>query len=221
MQIVYNPTNQQTTMKNLELYNALRVVPSEALKTIASGRLKGYSDINPVWRIQKMTETFGPCGIGWKYVITKQWCETYGNTVKAFCNIDLFVKTDGEWSEAIPGTGGASAVTQEKAGPYFSDECHKMALTDALSVAMKSLGVAADIYFAKGKNLYDPSTKYAMQEWQAQQAAKPQSTRDAIAQALNNANDRKTLGDIAKANAWIANDTEMRAIYNKKKSELQ
>lgn len=151
-------------MGNLDLYNKLKVVPQEAIKPIQSGRLKGKSDINPMWRIRTMTEHFGVCGIGWKYVITKQWTETYGTETKAYCNIDLFVKVDDKWSDAIQGTGGSSEVTMERNGSYVSDECYKMALTDALSVAMKALGVGADIYFEKGKSTMDYSSKYDMQE---------------------------------------------------------
>ncbi len=161
-------------MDNLDLYNKLRVVPQEAIKQIQAGRLRGMSDINPMWRIKAMTENFGICGIGWKYTITRQWTETYGDETKAYCNIDLFVKVDGQWSDAIQGTGGSSEVTMERNGLYVSDECYKMALTDALSVAMKALGVGADIYFEKGKNIQDPSTKYAMQENMAQAKQLPQ-----------------------------------------------
>lgn len=142
---------------NMAVYNAMRSVPQEALKTIGAGRLKGMSDINPMWRIQKMTEVFGLCGIGWKYEIVNQWNDTYGDEVKAFCNINLYVKVDGEWSEPIPGTGGSSFVSIERNGAYVNDEANKMALTDALSVAMKALGMAADIYFEKGARL---ETKY-------------------------------------------------------------
>lgn len=146
---------------NLSVFNKVRQVPQSALKSIGAGRLKGMSDVNPVWRILAMTDAFGVCGIGWKYEITKQWTETYGNEIKGFCNINLYVKVDGEWSDAIPGTGGSAFVTMERNGAYVNDEVYKMALTDALSVAMKSLGVAADIYFAKGADL---GTKYAINE---------------------------------------------------------
>lgn len=169
-------------MGNLDLYNKLKVVPQEAIKPIQSGRLKGKSDINPMWRIRTMTEHFGVCGVGWKYVITKQWTETYGTETKAYCNIDLFVKVDGQWSDAIQGTGGSSEVTMERNGSYVSDECYKMALTDALSVAMKALGVGADIYFEKGKSTMDYSSKYNMQENLAktqQQETKTQQSSNA------------------------------------------
>ena len=49
---------------NLEIYDSVRTVPESALKTIEAGRLKGKSDINPMWRIKKLTETFGPAGFG-------------------------------------------------------------------------------------------------------------------------------------------------------------
>ena len=166
---------EETKMQgdNLRYYELLRKVPDYALKQIGAGRLKGMSDINPVYRIKAMTEAFGPCGIGWKYVITKQWLETYGQEVKAFCNIDLFIKVDGEWSDAIPGTGGSSLVAMERSGAYVSDEAYKMALTDALSVAMKSLGVAADVYYSKDKvGQFD--TKYEQQSYVAQQPVQQQ-----------------------------------------------
>lgn len=158
---------------NLSIFNKVRKVPDNALKQINAGRLKGMSDVNPVWRILAMTDTFGVCGVGWKYEITKQWTETYGNEIKGFCNINMFIKVDGEWSDAIPGTGGASFVAMERNGAYVSDEVYKMALTDALSVAMKSIGVAADIYFSKGADL---GTKYAINEQAANGSLPTQST---------------------------------------------
>lgn len=171
-------------MSNLEYYNRLKVVPPEALRIIQSGRLRGKNDINPMWRIKTMTENFGICGIGWKYVITKQWTETFGSEVKAYCNIDLFIKVNGEWSDAIQGTGGSSEVTMESKGAYVSDECYKMALTDALSVAMKALGVAADVYFEKGKYLIDHDSKYDLVDSQAaQQTAQTQQQSQTAAQA--------------------------------------
>lgn len=143
----------------MDIYNQARSVPTDAIKPIMAGRLKGKSDINPMWRIKKMTELFGPCGIGWKYEITNQWIETGANgEIAAFCNINLYIKCKDEWSAAIPGTGGSAFVTAEKNGLYTSDECYKMALTDAISVACKALGVAADVYWDKDRTKYDAAT---------------------------------------------------------------
>lgn len=154
-------TAEEVVKQNLAIYEQAREVPESAIKPIVNGRLKGKSDINPVYRIKRMTEIFGPCGIGWRYEIVKQWLETYGNEVKAFTHINLYIKWEGEWSEAIPGIGGAAFVSMESKGAYVSDECYKMSLTDAMSVAMKALGIAADIYWAKdGNNLNPGDSKY-------------------------------------------------------------
>ena len=143
-------------MDNMQIYNLVRVVPKEAQKTIRGGRLSGFTDINAMWRIQKLTETFGPCGIGWKYTIEREWLEQGANgEIAAFMDILLYYKHDGEWSDGIPGTGGSSFVAKERNGLYTSDECYKMALTDAISVAAKAIGMGADIYWDKGRTKYD------------------------------------------------------------------
>ena len=133
--------------KNLDIWNSVKEVPQQAQKPIRAGRLKGMTDISPQWRMFVMTEQFGPVGFGWKYTIDRQWSEEgAGGAICAMTNISLYVKKDGEWSEAIQGTGGSAFVALESKGPYTSDEAFKMSLTDALSVAMKAIGVGANIY---------------------------------------------------------------------------
>lgn len=142
-------------MENMELYNKFRNVPNEAKKTIAGGRLKGMTDINAMWRIKVLTEEFGPCGIGWYYKPVKKWIEQVGNEYAAFVDIELYVKVNSEWSMPIYGTGGSRLATMEKSGVYVSDECYKMATTDAISVACKQLGIGADVYFESDRTKYD------------------------------------------------------------------
>lgn len=136
---------------NMAAYNKMRQPPLTALKTIGAGRLKGKTDINPQWRYEMMTEVYGPCGEGWKYEITKLWTEPGPKEeVFAFAQVNVYVKTNnGEWGAPIPGIGGSKLVTLESNGLHASDEGYKMATTDALSVALKMLGVAADIYAGK------------------------------------------------------------------------
>lgn len=147
-------------MGNLHLYNLGRSVPQEACKEIKAGRLKGMTDINPMWRIKKLTELFGSVGFGWYYEINKQWKEEGADgTVSVFCNISLYVKFNDEWSKPIEGTGGSTFVAKEAKGLYTSDEAYKMALTDALSVSCKALGIGADIYYTKDRTKYTDSIK--------------------------------------------------------------
>ena len=148
-------------MENLEIYEKVRAVPKEAQKAIGGGRLKGMTDINPMWRIKKLTELFGPCGFGWYYDVSEHWIETSmaKDEITANVKINLYIKYEGEWSKAITGIGGSMLVANEKNGLYVNDECFKMALTDALSVACKSLGIGADIYWNKDTTKYNDIKK--------------------------------------------------------------
>lgn len=146
-------------MENLKLYNLGREVPENAKKSINAGRLKGMTDINPMWRIKRLTEMFGACGVGWWYEITHKEIIRDETTNQKACFVDIllyYIDPDsGKESHGIPGTGGASFVAQERNGAYMSDECFKMALTDAISVAAKALGIGADVYFDKDRTKYE------------------------------------------------------------------
>ena len=190
--------------ENLDIYNAVRNVPADAKKAIRGGRLNGKTDINPMWRIKTLTEHFGPCGIGWSYEITKQWLETgHGGEIAAFCNINLYVCVNGEWSRAIPGTGGSAFVASESKGLYTSDECFKMALTDALSVACKALGFGADVYWEADSTKYDvrPATRRAAAPAPAPAPAPAEEVDQELEIAiadLKAAKSRAEVGDINK-----------------------
>lgn len=181
---------------NLNLYNKVRKVPDTAKKPIQGGRLKGMTDINPMWRIKVLTEQFGPCGLGWYYNITDKRIELGSNDEKvAFVDIDLFVKYGDEWSKPIQGTGGSSFIAKERNGLYTSDECFKMALTDALGVAMKALGVAADVYFERDRSKYDIPT--------SEPQGKPQG----------NPQERPPTMDKEIVDASLASDKQLNFIY--------
>jgi hypothetical protein len=172
-------------MKN---YNLMKQPPVSALRTIGGGKLKGFTDINPQWRFEIMTTVYGACGVGWKYEIIRFWNETVGDEILAFCEIKLYIK-DGEncWSDPIPGIGGNQLSSWQNKKDYNTgeqktvlqpnDEAYKMALTDALSVAMKCLGVAADIYaglWDGSKYRYENSDEPASKPQQSKPAPKPE-----------------------------------------------
>lgn len=134
--------------ENMKYYKLGKKVPEKAQKKIGAGRLAGMTNINPMWRIEKLTELFGPCGEGWYYEIVSQEIREGSEDQKvAFVNINLYVKFPDGWSKPIVGIGGSSFVAKERSGLYTSDECFKMALTDALSIACKALGIGADVWY--------------------------------------------------------------------------
>ena len=134
-------------MLGIEKYKAVEVPPEKALRAIEGGRQAGKTDINPQWRIEAMTNTYGLCGVGWKYEIEKQWSVTGANNeIMVFTNVSLYIKDGDNWSDPIPGTGGNTLIEKERNGMHNNDDAFKMSLTDALSVAMKALGVGAEVY---------------------------------------------------------------------------
>lgn len=98
-------------------------------------------------RIKKLTEEFGPCGVGWYYTIDDRWVETSTakDEITANVIISLYYKTDEGWSMPVQGVGGSMLLAQEKNGLYTNDECFKMATTDAISVACKAIGMGANV----------------------------------------------------------------------------
>ena len=177
-------------MDNMRIYNAVREVPPEAQKPIIGGRLKGMTDINPMWRLKRLTELFGPCGLGWRYDIThREFVPGANGEIACIVDIGLQVKEDGEWGDVIPGTGGAMYVSQERSSLHTDDEAPKKALTDALSVACKALGIGADVYFAKDRTKYDNDDTQAQSTAQTPQAAAEPKPSQNAAQTTQTADD--------------------------------
>ena len=143
----------------LYIYEQSRNVPVEAQKQFNNGRFSG-TDINPQWRLKKLTELFGPCGFGWCYEIVEKWIEKGTDGVETSnVQINLFVKIGDLWSRPIPGLGGNTFISKTLKGLVTSDECYKMALTDAISVSAKALGIGADIYFAGDRTKYSQNNQ--------------------------------------------------------------
>lgn len=143
-------------MDNMRIYELGRSVPANAQKSFSNGRFSG-TDINPMWRIKKLTEMFGPVGFGWYTEVTRQEIiPADDGNVMVFVDINLFVKDGDTWSKPIFGTGGNTL----KAKGRGDDDGFKKAYTDALSIACKALGIGADIWYSADVNA-DYSSKYA------------------------------------------------------------
>lgn len=151
---------EEIKVNNLEFWDKYKAVPKNAVKDFDNGTFKG-TDINTMWRLKCLTETFGMCGFGWYYNLKRTWVEDTKNSEQfAFAEIELFIKKDGEWSMPIVGTGGNKLTRVKKDGSYMtSDEAFKMAVTDAIGVACRNLGIGADVYWANDKTKYTEADK--------------------------------------------------------------
>lgn len=170
---------------NLHIYKQVRSVPEDAQKPFESSWGKTLTEINGMWRIQKLTELFGPCGEGWFTEVTRQERVDFPNgEVCVFTDINLYLKDTktGRWSKPIRGTGGNRLVLKNADGLFIDDEAYKKAYTDALGIACKALGFGADIYWGRNDSKYDsgtattasPSVKAS--EKKPETAAAPQKT---------------------------------------------
>lgn len=210
----------------MTFYNALRKAPKEALKPITAGDLKGKSDINPQWRIEALTSLFGPCGIGWYTEFVERWTEedneidskngVFIHGLVAWVRINLYVKVDGEWSKPIVGIGGSKMAGVGRGGK-LNDEAYKMAETDAISVACKKLGVAADVYWDAS------NTKYSSYEETPQ--IKPQSNQPTNVptdpyKAVESAKTEAELRSIWADNVALQSDAKFVTAINAKLTEL-
>jgi len=119
------------------------------------GGFKG-NDINPQYRWQKLTEVFGPAGIGWGTCQETVWTQPMeGGQILVFVRLKLWYLDPGtnEIGETPFGCGGDFIVKQTKRGLTPDDEGYKKAYTDALGNAARFLGLGADVYMG----LFDDS----------------------------------------------------------------
>lgn len=176
-------------MDNMAIYEKARKAPPEALRPIAAGRLKGKTDINPMWRIKALTEIFGPCGIGWNTTNEHYTVIPVEATKEVICIYELdlvYRREDGSWSDPVHGVGGNMLVAAERNGLYANDEGLKMAKTDALSVAAKALGFAADVYWQTDRTKYGESTQPDAKQTGQGGTAKPSATQTPVNQSAEN-----------------------------------
>ena len=146
---------------NLHIYRQVRSVPEDAQKPFKSSWGKKLTEINSMWRLQKLTELFGPCGEGWFTEVTRQERVDFPNgEICVFTDINLYLKDTktGRWSKPIRGTGGNRLVLKNADGLFIDDEAYKKAYTDALGIACKALGFGADIYWGRNDSKYDSGT---------------------------------------------------------------
>jgi hypothetical protein len=131
---------------NLRYWDVLgRTDPSHTKPFDRPGGFKGTA-IKPIWTEKRLTETFGPCGIGWG-------CEepqfstmpAPNDEILVYCTLRCWYK-DGDKVGVLYGVGGDKVVGKNKYGLYTDDEAFKKAFTDALGNAFKHLGASADIH---------------------------------------------------------------------------
>jgi hypothetical protein len=131
---------------NTEIWNRLgKTDPAHTSKFQRAGGFKGTA-IRPIYSIHRMTEEFGPCGIGWG-VNEPQFQIVHGpDEALVFCTVSIW---HGARENVVFGVGGDKAVVKFSSGIKTDDEAFKKAFTDAMTNAMKLIGVGADVHMGR------------------------------------------------------------------------
>lgn len=173
---------------NMKLWNQLEMTDPQFTKSFRrSGGFSG-TDINPTWRMKRLTETFGPAGVGWWYNIREHWSEEVDGKRFAFVLLEFYYwvqhEDGGDRSEPILQIGG----TEFGRAP---DEAYKMAVTDALGKCAAALGLAADVYLGQ----FDDS-KYQRQAAEHYAGQALEVVKEKLAQC-------KSLAEVDEASKWV------------------
>lgn len=128
---------------NLAIWNALeKTDPNHTKGFNRAGGFKGTA-IKPIWIIKRLTEQFGPCGVGWgtgEPVFQVVPCE---GEILVFCTVTVW---HGSRENVLCGVGGDKVQAKRKDGHFCDDEAFKKAFTDAVNNAFKFIGVGADVH---------------------------------------------------------------------------
>lgn len=135
---------------NLAIWNTLgRTSPEHTKGFTRGGGFKGTA-VKPIYTEQKMTEMFGPCGIGWGFSEpTFQLVPGSDGQTAVYCWLTLWFVHDGARSAPIPGVGGDFVIVKQSSGLRTDDEAFKKAFTDAIGNAMKHIGMSADVHMGR------------------------------------------------------------------------
>lgn len=145
-------------MSNTELWEALgKTDPAHTKQFSRAGGFKGTA-LKPMWAIKRLTEQFGPVGVGWG--TDKPSFQTVNGPegeVLVYCTVSVW---HGSRDNTAWGVGGDKAIARNKNGLFLDDEAFKKAFTDATMNGFKSLGVGADIHMG----LFDDNKYVAAME---------------------------------------------------------
>jgi len=153
----YAKTMQKKT--NMNVWNSITESDPKYLKLVSFGSRK-FMSIDPQYQIRKMTEIFGPVGIGWGYDVEYDYPSNE--------EVILIVAKVSIWTQLPENKFGPIAGSRtfwHKDMKRPAEDAGKMALTDALTKGLSHLGCDADVFLGvhdnkhsadDGKSQYNP-----------------------------------------------------------------
>lgn len=155
-------------MDNKELWNRAFVTNPKAVKPITGKQYSGNSP-KPYWIVERLTDEFGPCGMGWGFHIVSERFERFSDTDTLHVAVVRFwYLLDGKRGE-LEQVGQTKSSYTTNGGKFMVDEdAPKKSVTDALVKCASYLGFAGDIFSGR----WDDSkyVKEAGEEWARREA---------------------------------------------------
>lgn len=137
-------------MGKTELWDRLGTTDPKHTKAFSrAGGFKGTA-IKPMFSFRRMTEEFGACGIGWGVNEPVFQVVHAPDEALVYCTVSIW---HGARENVVFGVGGDKAVAKFSSGIKSDDEAFKKAFTDAITNALKLIGVGADVHMG----LFDDS----------------------------------------------------------------
>lgn len=99
--------------------------------------------IKPMFSYRRMTEEFGPCGQGWGIGEPSFQVVIAGEETLVYCTVSIWYE---KREQTVFGVGGDKVAGKNKYGVQTDDEAFKKAFTDAVTNALKLIGVGADVH---------------------------------------------------------------------------
>jgi hypothetical protein len=184
-------------MDNKALWKEAFTTDPAAVKPITGKQYSGNSP-KPYWIVERLTDLFGPCGIGWGFAIVSERFERFGagdaEESLHVAIVRFWYVYDGKRGE-LEQLGQTKASYTTSKGKFMVDEdAPKKSVTDALVKCASYLGFAGDIFSGR----WDDS-KYvaeAQAEWRQRKAANDPDRLAWIAEQKSLINAAKSTGEL-------------------------
>lgn len=184
----------------MDLWRRVCVTDPAAVKPITGKQYNGNSP-KPYWIVERLTAEFGPCGIGWGFLILSERFERFGEGKSAE---SLHIAVVRFWYEMNGKRGELEQVGQTRASYTTSkdkflvdEDAPKKSVTDALVKCASYLGFAGDIFSGR----WDDS-KYvaeAGREWVGRKAQEDPRRAAWIADRIADINAAKSKAELKDA----------------------
>jgi len=130
--------------ENMHIWN--QVCETDPAFTKAVGFRGGFTSIDPQYQLQRMTETFGPCGKGWGYEAEDQEIRLDDENIIAKVTVRVWWR---DKDDEIRFLGPVSTTAMLVDGGRVDLDACKKATTDALTKSYSRLGVNADVFLGQ------------------------------------------------------------------------